>query len=133
MPATACRPTTAGPKVHKVGCAGRIVSFNETEDGRLLLALSGVCRFDIVRELEPAHGGLPPRLVGVLTLSRRSRSCDEPVELDRERLMAALAAFFRSRNLSTDWDAGEAGGRRQSRDLAVDGTALRSGRKAGAA
>ena len=25
--------------------------------------------------------------------------------LDRERLMAALAAFFRARNLSTDWDA----------------------------
>src|SRR6195256_4635320 len=51
-------PTDDGrPKVHKVGCAGRIVSFNETEDARLLLALSGVCRFDIVRELEPAHGG----------------------------------------------------------------------------
>ena len=30
---------------------------------------------------------------------------DEPVELDRERLMTALAAFFRGRNLSTDWDA----------------------------
>jgi len=27
------------------------------------------------------------------------------VELDRERLMAALAAFFRNRNLSTDWEA----------------------------
>ena len=47
-----CRRRPAGrdgkPKVHKVGCAGRIVSFNETEDGRLLLALSGVCRFEIV-------------------------------------------------------------------------------------
>src|SRR5439155_12184523 len=30
---------------------------------------------------------------------------DQPVELDRERLMAALAAFFRGRNLSTDWEA----------------------------
>ena len=30
---------------------------------------------------------------------------DEQIELDRERLMAALAAFFRGRNLSTDWDA----------------------------
>jgi thioredoxin-like negative regulator of GroEL/Lon protease-like protein len=30
---------------------------------------------------------------------------DELVELDRERLMAALAAFFRHRNLSTDWEA----------------------------
>src|SRR5205085_9357297 len=30
---------------------------------------------------------------------------DEAIELDRERLMAALAAFFRGRNLSTDWEA----------------------------
>src|SRR5260221_1690499 len=30
---------------------------------------------------------------------------DELVEIDRERLMAALAAFFRARGLSTDWDA----------------------------
>jgi len=45
------------PKVHKVGCAGRIVSFNESEDGRLLLALSGICRFEIGRELDLAQGG----------------------------------------------------------------------------
>ena len=38
------------PKVHRVGCAGRITNFNETEDGRLMLVLSGVCRFDIVRD-----------------------------------------------------------------------------------
>ena len=99
-------PTDDGrPKVHKVGCAGRIVSFNETEDGRLLLALSGICRFDIVRELEPAHGGYR-RVSSVFSPYRADLDhADEPVELDRERLMAALAAFFRSRNLSTDWDA----------------------------
>ena len=93
------------PKVHKIGCAGRIVSFNETEDGRLLLALSGVCRFDIVRELELAHGGYR-RVSSVFSPYRADLDhADEPLELDRERLMAALAAFFRSRNLSTDWDA----------------------------
>lgn len=99
-------PTEGGrPDVHKVGCAGRIVSFNETEDGRLLLALAGVSRFEIVRELDMAQGGY--RRVSSLF----SPYCadldhdDEIVELDRERLMAALAAFFRGRNLSTDWDA----------------------------
>ena len=99
-------PTEDGrPKVHKVGCAGRIVSFNETEDGRLLLALSGVCRFEIVRELDLAHGGY--RRVSSLFSPYRADldHADEQVELDRDRLMAGLAAFFRSRNLSTDWDA----------------------------
>jgi len=93
------------PDVHKVGCAGRIVSFNETEDGRLLLALSGVCRFEIGRELDLAQGGY--RRVSSLFAPYRTDldHADELVELDRERLMAALAAFFRNRKLSTDWEA----------------------------
>ncbi len=93
------------PKVHQVGCAGRIVSFNETEDGRLLLALSGVCRFQVGRELEPAQGGY--RRVSALFSPYRADldHADEMVNLDRERLMAGLAAFFRGKNLSTDWDA----------------------------
>ena len=93
------------PKVHQVGCAGRVVSFNETEDGRLLLALSGVCRFQISRELDLAHGGY--RRVSALfsPYSADLDYADEMVTLDRERLMAALAAFFRGKNLSTDWDS----------------------------
>lgn len=93
------------PKVHQVGCAGRIVSFNETEDGRLLLALSGVSRFQIARELEPAQGGY--RRASVLFSPYRADLdyADEMVALDRERLMAGLAAFFKGKNLSTDWDA----------------------------
>ncbi|TAJ35242.1 MAG: peptidase S16 [Reyranella sp.] len=99
-------PSNGGrPQVHKVGCAGRIVSFNETEDGRLLLALSGVCRFDVGRELELAQGGY--RRVSSLFSPYRADldHDDEIVELDRDRLMAGLAAFFRGKNLSTDWDA----------------------------
>jgi Lon protease-like protein len=93
------------PKIHKVGCAGRIVSFNETEDGRLLLALSGVCRFEIGRELDLAQGGYR-RVTSLFTPYRADLDhADELVELDREKLMAALAAFFRSRGLSTDWEA----------------------------
>jgi uncharacterized protein len=93
------------PQVHKVGCAGRIVSFNESEDGRLLLALSGVCRFEIGRELDPAQGGYR-RVTSLFTPYRHDLDHDdELVELDRERLMAGLSAFFRSRKLSTDWEA----------------------------
>ena len=99
-------PTDDGrPPVHKVGCAGRIVSFNETEDGRLLLALSGVCRFEIVRELDLAQGGYR-RVSSVFSPYRTDLDhADDAVALDRDRLMAGLSAFFRTRNLSTDWDA----------------------------
>jgi uncharacterized protein len=93
------------PKVHQVGCAGRIVSFNESDDGRLLLALSGVCRFQVARELELAQGGYR-RVSALFSPFRKDLDhADEVVALDRERLNAALAAFFRARNLSTDWEA----------------------------
>ena len=93
------------PKVHQVGCAGRIVSFSETEDGRLMLALAGICRFQIVRELDLAQGGY--RRVSALFSPYRTDldHADEAVALDRERLTAGLTAFFRGRNLSTDWEA----------------------------
>ncbi len=99
-------PTDDGrPKVHRIGCAGRITSFNEAEDGRLVLALTGVCRFEIVRELDLAQGGYR-RVSAVFSPFRADLDhADEAVALDRERLMAALAAFFRARSLSTDWDA----------------------------
>ena len=40
------------PDLHKVGCAGKITSFNETEDGRYLINLNGICRFKIVDEVK---------------------------------------------------------------------------------
>ena len=40
------------PDLHKVGCAGKITSFNETEDGRYLIILNGICRFKIVDEVK---------------------------------------------------------------------------------
>ena len=34
-------------ELHKIGCAGRISSFSETDDGRYMITLSGVSRFKI--------------------------------------------------------------------------------------
>ena len=39
------------PDLHKIGCAGKITSFNETEDGRYLIVLNGICRFKIIGEV----------------------------------------------------------------------------------
>ena len=40
------------PDLYKIGCVGKITSFNETEDGRYLIVLSGISRFKIVEELK---------------------------------------------------------------------------------
>ncbi len=40
------------PDLYEVGCVGKITSFNETEDGRILIILNGICRFKIDSEIE---------------------------------------------------------------------------------
>ena len=39
------------PDLHDVGCAGKITSFHETEDGRYLIVLVGISRFKILEEV----------------------------------------------------------------------------------
>ena len=43
---------TKKPEVYKVGCLGKIISFNETADKRFVISLSGIIRFKIKEELE---------------------------------------------------------------------------------
>ncbi len=38
------------PELYNIGCAGKITSFHETEDGRYLIIINGVCRFKILNE-----------------------------------------------------------------------------------
>ena len=40
------------PDLHEVGCAGKIISFNETDDGRYIIILNGICRFRIAKEIK---------------------------------------------------------------------------------
>ena len=40
------------PVLYNIGCAGKITSFNETDDGRYLIVLNGISRFKIVEELK---------------------------------------------------------------------------------
>ena len=40
------------PDLHNVGCAGKITTFKETEDGRYLIELKGLIRFHTVREIK---------------------------------------------------------------------------------
>ena len=40
------------PNLYDVGCVGKITSFNETEDGRYLIVLNGICRYNIINELK---------------------------------------------------------------------------------
>lgn len=103
------------PPVQKIGCVGRISSFSETGDGRILLTLQGLCRFAIEDELARAAGGY--RLVRADYSRFRSDMQSNETTLDRPRLMSALKRFFSANNLAIDWKALE-----QLDDAALVGT-----------
>ena len=41
-----------GGEVYKVGCLGKISDFNKTKDGRILINLTGLTRFEIINEID---------------------------------------------------------------------------------
>jgi len=90
------------PAVYPTGCAGRITSFSETDDGRFLITLTGVSRFRIREELLLLSGYR--RVVAEWDDFADDRNPDEAV-FDRARLTRGLRAFFSQRQVKADWDA----------------------------
>lgn len=89
------------PAVYGTGCAGRIVSFSETEDGRFLVALNGVCRFRVERELEPVSGY---RLIEpTWTEFAEDLEPSAQTNIDRCRLTSGLKCFFKLHDMSANW------------------------------
>lgn len=89
------------PALSKVGCMGRITGFRETDDGRYLITLTGICRFRIAdepavttpfRQVRPDYGGFCHDLVA-----------DAAADFPRDRLLAALKTYLSRRDLKADW------------------------------
>jgi hypothetical protein len=92
------------PPLYAVGCAGRITSFIETEDGRYLITLSGRRRFRIGEELQVST---PYRqaVVDWRAFAADDRQDTSAEFVDRERLIDAMRRYLEMEGLKTDWDA----------------------------
>jgi uncharacterized protein len=93
----------SNPPIYLIGCAGRITSFAETDDGRFLITLTGTCRFRIREELPLLEGYR--RIVPEWTRFTRDLDNEDEPAFDRERLMRGLRAYFQHHQISADWDA----------------------------
>jgi Lon protease-like protein len=90
--------------VYRIGCVGQIVSAAETDDGRILITLRGLCRFAIARELEDA--GTLYRQVEADYDAYADDLADVPRgQFDRPRLLNALRGYCERHNLPADWDS----------------------------
>jgi len=87
------------PAVYKTGCAGRIVEFAETQDGRFLVTLKGVARFDILDEPPRAHLF---RLVVPDWHRWRGDLVEDDEHVDRDRMVAALKPYFDRHGINAD-------------------------------
>ena len=95
--------TTLKPRLSHVGCAGRIVAYQETGDNRYLITLQGVCRFRLTGEMESATAWR----AGFCDFS--PFACDlaecAGAELPRQRLLSALKTYLTSRDMQADWNS----------------------------
>ena len=93
-----------GPGLYQVGCLGRLSSFNETDDGHFLIALTGLTRFAVAEELPGRRGYRRVRAdytayPGDLDLT------PEPSGVEREAVLIALKAYFAGQKFDANWDA----------------------------
>ena len=86
-----------------VGCLGRITEFADPGDGRYEIVLTGLCRFEIARELD-THRGYR-RVEAGYNLFLDDLDPSDTAITNRSTLLAALKIYFERRNLDTDWDA----------------------------
>ena len=93
----------ANPPIYPIGCAGRITSFTETDDGLFLITLTGISRFRIREELPLLEGYR--RVVPEWADFARDLEADENFGFDRDRLIRGLKGFFQHHQISADWDA----------------------------
>lgn len=103
QPAGVGAEESARPDLSEVGTIGRLTSFTETDDGRYLVTLTGICRFNVVDEAPMASP------------YRRARVTYDPFSSDlkattrgrinRDKLRAALRRYVDVHGFSADWSA----------------------------
>jgi len=108
--------------LYKIGCLGKITSFRETEDGRYLIELKGLIRYEIIKELET---------------NKKYRECEinfekfhNDLELQKEELKFSdlelifkdLKSLFEKRGFIINWKELE----KQSLDETINALAMAS-------
>lgn len=91
-----------GSGLHRIGCAGRVTQFSETEDGRYMVTLCGMSRYRVIEELD---GFSPYRRCKVSWdgFDRDLAGTEQDPDFNREAFTVALDRYFVARGLDADW------------------------------
>jgi len=94
---------SGAPALKQVGCAGRITSFTETPDGRILLTLTGVCRFAITREIATDKSYRQVE-ADFSNFSGDLGDAEDEEAVDRTSLLRVFRDYLNANDMSADWD-----------------------------
>ena len=103
------QPKSTEPKhngqsqIYTTGCAGKIIEFSETADGRYLISLQGIARFKVSEELTTMTGFRQVKPIWDDYKDDLNNSGD--LGLDREKLITLLANYFKDNGMECDWSA----------------------------
>ncbi len=86
--------TDSNNELYKIGCLGKITSFNETEDGRYLINLDGVNRFSVTKEIKSSSDF---RIVeGETILNNKIIS----KKIDKQKLITKFSLYLNKKNVN---------------------------------
>ena len=93
----------AAPLKH-VGCAGRVTSYQELDDGRLVISISGVARFRTARE---TTADTPFRVFAAdySEFAQDLNPLSDDDGVDRPKFLEVLRNYLDAKQLNADWQA----------------------------
>ncbi len=110
------------PDLHEVGCMGKIKSFTESEDGRFLIELKGIIRFQIIHEIK-SHKKYRECEVEFKDYYEDLSQKNEGLKFtDLELIFKDLKSLFEKKGFIINWKALE----KQSLDETINALAMAS-------
>ena len=109
-------------ELYSVGCAGKITSFNETDDGRYLIVINGICRFKILKEINNNKTYRECEISFDEYNEDTNEKNNEIKFTDLELIFKNLKSFFKKKGYIINWKELE----KQSLDLTINTLAMAS-------
>ncbi len=110
------------PILHDIGCLGKITSFKETDDGRYLIELKGLIRFQIIKEVN-SNNKYREYEVNFANFYHDLNEVKEELKFsDLELIFKDFKALFEKRGFVINWKELE----KQSLDETINALAMAS-------
>jgi len=97
-------PEGKSAALRRTGGVGRLTAFSETDDGRILITLAGIARFDIVDEVESEKPYRSCRVTYDPYCPDFIRGHGQEA-VDWPRLLSVLKTYLSARQMSADWES----------------------------